>query len=386
MSDDTVDFTFHCGEIIFGRGKVMQLGGIARRFGRTAMICTRGREMEKHGYLGQACASLKEARVGYGVVNLPANEPLIEEIDAISDRVRAEKPDLIIGLGGGSTLDTCKAVAGMATNPGTVVDYLEGAGRNLTLTLPALPCIAIPTTAGTGAEVTKNAVITRKHVFKKSLRSPFLIPVVALLDPDLTKSMPAFVTAETGMDAFTQLIESFISIKAQPIPRQLSLHGIQLVGKYLVPAVENGADMEAREGMMLASLLSGLALANSGLGAVHGIAAALGAVCDIPHGRACAMLLPHVMPLNLPERREAFQTMVCAFSGCCKIADGLPEEFLQKIECLGKRTGIEKTFSPDEVNESHLPALVRESRGSSMKGNPVELTDRQIENIIRKLL
>jgi alcohol dehydrogenase class IV len=384
--DNFMDFTFHCGEIIFGCGKVRQVGEVALRFGRKAILCTRGIEMERHGHLGRICESLKSAGVEYSILNLPANEPLVEEIDLNSERVRTQKPDLIIGMGGGSTLDTCKALAGLATNPGSIVDYLEGAGRNLSLMVPALPSIAIPTTAGTGTEVTKNAVISKKNLYKKSVRSPYLIPAVALLDPDLTESLPAFITAETGMDAFTQLIESYISVKAQPIPQVLSLYGIQLVGKYLVRAVENGADMEAREGMMLASLLSGLALANSGLGAVHGIAAALGAVCDIPHGRACAMLLPQVIPLDLPVRWEAFQAMACAFVSCCKTTDHSPEDFLQKIECLGRRIGIQTAFSPDEVNESHVPALVRESRGSSMKGNPIELTDQQIENIIRKLL
>jgi alcohol dehydrogenase class IV len=381
-----MDFTFHCGEIIFGRGKIEQTGQLARRFGRKAMICTRGTEMAHHGFLGRLCDSLKKENIDFDVFNLPANEPMVEEIDLGAARARAQKPDVIIALGGGSTLDTGKAIAGLAVNPGGISDYLEGVGRDLTLTIPALPFIAIPTTAGTGTEVTKNAVITKKHEFKKSIRSPYLLPKIAVLDPDLTVSVPSFITAETGMDALTQLIESYISIKAQPIPQALAVHGIHLVGKHLCGAVENGADMEAREGMMLASLLSGLALANSGLGAAHGIAAALGAVCDIPHGRACAMLLPHVMKINLPACTDAYLKIAPAFCESCTLDAKAPEHFIEKVECLSKRIGIPPVFFPDEVDEKQIPELIEKSRGSSMSGNPIRLTDSQIADILRKLL
>jgi len=312
----------------------------------------------------------------------------VEEVDLGAEQARNEKPDVIIGVGGGSAIDTAKAISGLVTNPGSVADYLEGVGRGRQITNPSVPYIAVPTTAGTGAEVTKNAVISSKEQkFKKSVRSSHLIPNVALLDPELTITLPAKMTAETGMDALTQLIESYVSSKAQPIPEALAIYGIRMAGKYLARAVQDGQDIEAREGMLLASLLSGIALANSGLGAAHGIAAALGAVAQIPHGRACAMLLPKVMRLNFPACEQKFADIGEALGARASMTKTeKAEEAVRIVERLCRAIGIPPKFAGTELSESMIPAIVAGSRGSSMQGNPIVLSDEQIEGIVRELI
>jgi alcohol dehydrogenase class IV len=384
-----MDFTFYSpDEIIFGCGKIDDIGKVASRFGRKAMICLRGSSIEKHGILEKVRLSLSQAGVDCFVERFPSGEPIVSDIDQGARLAREKQPDLIIGVGGGSTIDTAKAISGMATHDGSVVDYLEGVGRGWTLSKPTLPFIAVPTTAGTGAEVTKNAVIaSREGKYKKSIRSALLVPDVALLDPELSLTVPADITAETGMDALTQLIESYVSIKAQPIPTALALYGIELCGKYLQRACRNGGDKEAREGMMLASLLSGLALANSGLGAAHGIAAALGAIAEVPHGRACAMLLPGVMRLNLPHVTKQFAEIGRRLGLKDRQNERLlAEEMVEYVEALCQKIGIPTRLGAKGQFDHLIPQLVAGSQGSSMKGNPVVLSEEQIESVIKSIL
>lgn len=381
-----MDFTFYtAGEIIFGPGKLKQIGELALRFGKNAMIVTRGDALFANGTMDHLKAALKEAGVRYFQFNPPAGEPTVSDVDKGADIARRETPDVIIGIGGGSSIDLGKAISGLATNPGSVQDYLEGVGKELQIENQSVPYIAVPTTAGTGSEVTKNAVISSDGPgFKKSIRSPFLIPNVALLDPELTMSLPANVTAETGMDALTQLIEAYVSSKKQPIPRALCLQGIKLAGAHLRRAVEMPLDLEAREAMHLASLLSGMALANSGLGAAHGIAAALGALAGVPHGRACAILLPHVMRENLASCIKDY----CDIADALNVGAGLPPEkkaqmAVESVAYLAEDIQIPKTLS---IDKSLLPELIKASQGSSMKGNPVVLSDEQIGAILEKII
>jgi alcohol dehydrogenase class IV len=314
-------------------------------------------------------------------------EPTVVDVDQGAELAREYKPDVVIGLGGGSSMDTAKAIAVMMVHPGSVADYLEGVGSGQ-ITHPGIPFIAIPTTAGTGAEVTKNAVITGSaQKYKKSLRSEHLVARVALLDPELTVSLPGPLTAETGMDAYTQLIESYISLKAQPIPQALALYGVPLVDKYLGTAVRHGSDLEAREAMLLAGLLSGIALANSGLGAAHGIAAALGAVCGIPHGRACAMLLPKVLEFNLPSCITPYCQLygqLTTFTVDSELAAA--EAFVNRVERLSRDIGIPQSFTPAELPVDKVPEVAAASFGSSMSGNPVKMEEHDIEKLIRKLI
>ncbi len=384
-----MDFSFYsAGEIIFGSGRIQDLESLIRRFGSRALIVTRGKSLDQSGTLKNISTQLENAGITFEIINFKSGEPVVSDIDKGADAAGRQKPDVVIGIGGGSALDTGKAISGMATNPGSVMDYLEGVGKGLTLKEKSIPYIAVPTTAGTGTEVTKNAVISSvEGRYKKSIRSPLLIPDIALLDPDLTLSLPSQVTAETGMDALTQLVEAYVSRKAQPIPQALSIYGIGLVGKFLKQSVFSGSDVKAREGMLLASLLSGLALANSGLGGVHGIAAALGAVCQVSHGRACAMLLPWVMKENLSSCQKGYAEIGSALFGITDNDEKLAADMtVDKVKELVHSIGIPEKFGPGEIDENDIPELVKGSQGSSMKGNPVDLSDATIEKILRQLI
>ncbi|MEP0843728.1 MAG: iron-containing alcohol dehydrogenase, partial [Phycisphaerae bacterium] len=232
-------------------------------------------------------------------------EPTVRMIEEGVKRARAGGRGLVIGIGGGSAIDAAKAIAAMAANEGELLDYLEVIGKGRALSRPPLPCVAIPTTAGTGAEVTRNAVLgSPAHRVKVSLRHPLMLPKLAVVDPDLTDGLPPSLTAFTGLDALTQLIEPFVSVKATPLTDALCREGIERAARALPRVYRDGGDAAAREEMCLASLLGGLALANAGLGAVHGLAGPIGGMFPAPHGAVCAALLPHATAINIRALRE----------------------------------------------------------------------------------
>jgi len=382
-----MEFTFQSpGEIVFARGAIDQLPARCAAFGRRLLLCLRGDHFQNSSHFSRLRSHLDDLQMELTVFDLQDGEPQAGDIGAGAALARKSGAEIITAIGGGSCIDTGKAVAALATNPGEVMDYLEGVGTRV-LRLPPLPFVAVPTTAGTGAEATQNAVIISPlRQAKKSLRSALLLPRLALLDPLLTLSMPQTLTAETGMDAVTQLIESYTSVKAQPMPQALAVKGLRLAGSCLHRAFANGSDAQAREGMLLASLLSGLALANSGLGAAHGIAAALGAHLHIPHGRACAMLLPAVMAANRSVCTAGYADVYRALSGDAGATDDKAADLaVNWVLDLTEKLAIPKKLSM-RVNEPLIKDLVRDSRGSSMNGNPRALTDDEIETIIRGLL
>ncbi len=383
-----MDFTFHTvNEIVFGRGRLQELPRLAASFGQKVLICLRGEHFIHSGALQKLEADFTAAHLEINLFKLPDGEPTIEDVRIGVTTIHQTEAEVVVAIGGGSCIDTAKAMAALATNPGEVSEYLEGIGQGI-IRQPPLPFIAVPTTAGTGAEATKNAVIIEPKLrAKKSMRSPLLLPKIALLDAELTLSLPPRITAETGMDALTQLIESYVSAKAQPIPQALALKGIRLAGNYLHRAYVDGNDIDAREGMMLASLLSGMALANSGLGAAHGIAAALGALADVPHGRACAMLLPHVMRANRDVCVQRFAEIYYALSGEALRNDQLAaDKAIAFIDQLVAELAIPRKLPSQSISKQLLAELVKASRGSSMKGNPRELADGEIEGILAELL
>ena len=274
------------GRILFGSGKIKELAAIASSLGSRALFVT-GRNAER----AQSHADRTEANgVATRILTL-TGEPTIANVQQGVKAARTFNADLIVGFGGGSAIDAAKAIAALATNPGEPLDYLEVIGRGQPLTAKPLPSIAIPTTAGTGAEVTKNAVLASpEHRVKVSLRHPLMLPDVAIVDPDLTLSTPPEITASTGLDALTQLIEPFTCRRANPMTDGLCREGIVRAARSLNRACANGSDAAAREDMALASLFGGLALANSGLGAVHGFAGPVGGMFPAPHGAVCAAL------------------------------------------------------------------------------------------------
>ena len=293
--------------ILFGPGVVDEVPKLAREFGHRAFFV-----VNRSGFAHPLFEKLKSSNfdpLPYSV----RGEPTIQSVQDAIHHARQGGCDLVIAMGGGSCMDTGKAVAVLLSNPGDLGDYLEIVGSGRAFENTAAPYIAIPTTAGTGSEVTRNAVITLpdQHL-KVSLRSPFMLPLQAVVDPELTYGLPPDVTAETGLDALTQLIEPFLCNAPTPLTDAVCRDGIPRIARSLLAAYKNGGDMKAREDMSLASLFGGMALANARLGAVHGIASPIGGMIPAPHGAICARLLPLVLETNLNalnRRQPDFQVL-----------------------------------------------------------------------------
>jgi len=301
--------------------------------------------------------------------------------------------DTVIGLGGGSVLDAGKAISALATNHGDIFDYLEIVGKGQPLTNAPLPYIAIPTTAGTGTEVTRNAVLeSPSHGVKVSLRSPLMLPSLALVDPELTYSLPPEITASSGLDALTQLIEPFVSVKANPMTDAICREGIRHAAKSLRQAYHNGADASAREGMSLASLFGGMALANAALGAVHGFAGPLGGMLHAPHGAICARLLPLVMEANIKAlvSRHAGHVAIERYIEIAQIVTGdknaSAQDGVKWVSDLVSELNI-PPLSAHGMNESQIPEAVEKTlNASSFKGNPIALGEGELRDVLERAL
>jgi alcohol dehydrogenase class IV len=382
--------------ILFGWGRRCELPQAVKSIGKRALLVTGSRTLESNGTIATFVDSLKEAGIAVEQIAAQSREPEVADVDAAARSLRTlpvRDGDFLLAVGGGSAIDLGKAVAAMAVNRAGegVRDYLEGVGRGLTLTVPPLPIVAVPTTAGTGSEATKNAVISScDPPFKKSLRSEALLPQLVVVDPELTVSAPPSVTAQSGMDALTQLIESFLSRRAKPVPRALCRQGIPLALNSLVEAVEQPASRTARENMAHAAFLSGVALANSGLGMAHGVAAALGVHCRVPHGLACAVMLPAALETNrrvsLPLIAEIGRTALEGRRTSELDDEQAAESAVATIADIGRRIGIPGRLSEIGVTAERIPDLVRSSRGNSMNGNPRELSDDELAAILEGLL
>ncbi len=374
------------GRILFGRGRLKEVGEIARRFGRRALVVT-GRETGRAVPLTDILhASGVEAHL------FPAaGEPSIQTVEAATEM--ALGLDMVIAMGGGSVIDTAKAVAALRANGGRLLDYLEVIGRNKPLRQPSIPCIAIPTTAGTGAEVTRNSVLgSPEHKVKVSLRGPTVLPRVAVVDPELTLSLPPHVTAFTGMDALTQLIEPFTCNRANPLTDALCREGMKRVARSLPAAFHDGSNMAAREDMCAASLFGGLALANAGLGAVHGFAGPIGGMFDAPHGALCAALLPRVMHVNQRalRAREPQGEVLRRYDEVARILtgrqDARAEDGVQWVEALVTELKI-PALQLHGIQPPDFPAIIEKAqRSSSMKANPVQLTAEELNGALEKAL
>jgi alcohol dehydrogenase class IV len=316
-------------------------------------------------------------------------EPTVE---AVQEGARAAgECEMVIGLGGGSVLDAGKAIAALVTNRGDVLDYLEVIGKGQPLVHAPLPYIAIPTTAGTGAEVTRNAVLeSTQHSVKVSLRSPLMLPRLALVDPELTYTLPPEITASSGLDALTQLIEPFVSMKANPMTDAICREGMQYAGRSLRRAYRNGADKEARAGMSIASLFGGLALANAALGAAHGFAGPLGGILHAPHGVLCARFLPLVMAANLKalQSRQPEHPAWGRYGEAARILTNNPEatayDGVQWASDLVDDLNIPR-LSTYGMTQQDFPQVVQKTQhASSFKGNPIVLSEKELTEILEK--
>lgn len=373
---------FGVGRIVFGRGEFRRAGELAAGLGRSALVIYNG-----PGQVESLCDRLKSAGVSSHVCR-QRGEPVVGDVDSAVAEARQHGCDLVIGLGGGSAIDAAKAAAALLANGGSAVDYMEVVGKAQKITKTAAPWIAIPTTAGTGAEATRNAVIgLPDKKFKASIRSELLLPRVALIDPELGVGVPPAVTASSGMDALCQCVESFTSSGANAMTIPFSLEGIRRAGRSLEECFRNGANLEAREDMAIAALFSGIALTSAGLGAVHGFAAPLGANFPVPHGTVCAALLPLIIRENVRACRGQSSAESRATVRRYAIAGRLlaPKERLSEeeaIEAAVRRTSELATalqippLSQFGMNESDIPAMVALARkASSMRFNPVVLSD-----------
>jgi alcohol dehydrogenase class IV len=374
--------------IIFGPGTLSQVGPLAVDMGHRAFVVM-GRTMERAKPLWDV---LTEYDLDIATYNV-SGEPTIDLVLQGVFRARASKCDVVIGFGGGSAIDTGKAIAAMLTNKGEPLDYLEVIGRGKKITQAPAPYIAIPTTSGTGAEVTRNAVLdSPSHRVKVSLRSPLMLPRLAIVDPELTYGLPPDLTASTGLDALTQVLEPYVSHLANPLTDAICREGMQRAARSLRRAYENGGDTAAREDMALVSLCGGLALANAKLGAVHGFAGPFGGMYPAPHGATCAALLPHVMavnvqalqaraPDNLALQRYDEVAQLLTGSNQATANNGVKwvQELVQDLQVPGLSTyGLTESDFSDLIGQAQ--------KASSMKGNPIELTVEELGEILERAL
>lgn len=374
--------------IIFGAGTLEQVGRIVRPAGRRALVVT-GSQPQRAGKLLDVLAAGGISTTTFAV----AGEPELATIDNGTAFAKQENCDLVVAFGGGSVMDAGKAIAAMLTNEGELLDYLEIIGRGRTLGRPAAPFFAIPTTAGSGAEVTRNAVLASPgHKIKVSLRSPHMLAAAAVIDPELTYDLPPALTASTGLDALTQLLEPYVCLRANPMTDGLCLEGMTRAARSLRVAFNNGHDRAAREDMAAAGLLGGLALANAGLGAVHGFAGPIGGMFAAPHGAVCAALLPHVMTANINALRERqpesaalgrYRRVACLLAGDPDAtADAGVECVRQLVEDLRIPPLHAYGIGPD-----HVATLVAHAaNASSMKANPIVLTPEELTDTLRHAL
>jgi alcohol dehydrogenase class IV len=389
MSSGLMFFEFATARrILFGRGRVKDAASAAASLGRRALLVT-GNNPKRTDFLVH---DLKEQDVSCRLISI-SGEPTIPRVEEGVKAAKEAQCDFCIAFGGGSVLDAGKAIAALMTNPGPVTQYLEVVGNDRPLANPGAPCICIPTTAGTGSEVTRNAVlVSPEHRVKVSLRSPDMLPTLAVVDPELTFSLPPSITASTGLDALTQLIEPFVCNAKNSLTDAICREGIRRASLWLPLACSEGQNAQARENMALASLFGGLALANARLGAIHGLAATLGGMFPIPHGVICARLLPIVMHANLRILRSQSRssTELIAYEEVAQLLTRRPsaeaEEGVDWVRQLCSELSVPH-FSSYGVTEKDLPAAAAQARkSSSIRGNPVPLTVEELTEILKEAL
>lgn len=374
--------------ILFGAGAFHNAGALAAEMGWRALIAS-GFDLERSQPLLQSLATA-------GVVptlHLVSGEPSLETVRAGVRLARQQSCDLVIGFGGGSAIDAGKAIAALAKNPGDVLDYLEVVGRGQRLQEISLPFIAIPTTAGTGAEVTRNAVISvPDNGVKASLRGPSMLPKLALVDPELTMSLPPAITANTGMDALTQLIEPFVCNQPNPLVDAICREGMRYSARSLKQAYVDGGNLARREDLCLASLFSGLALANARLGAVHGLAGVLGGMFAAPHGAVCARLLPLVYEINTHamQRRQPDHPALSRFIEIARLLTGDPsasqEDGVIWLRELSRELDIQPLRVYGVEHRDFAEVIDKSAGASSMKGNPIQLTSEELQQVLERAL
>jgi len=379
--------------IEFGVGAVCKLPELAARHGNRVLLVTGAQSFETSAYAPPLLEGLRQRGLSWDTVKV-SGEPSPELVDDAVRRFRDDGFAVVIGVGGGSALDAAKAIAGLLKPANSVIDHLEGVGPELPYRGPATPFIAVPTTAGTGSEATKNAVLSRRGPdgFKKSFRDDALMADAAIVDPDLLVGCPPALIAANGMDALTQLLESYVSTKSNPFTDALALSGLRAVRDGLIAWYEGGASAaEARANMAYASLLSGICLAQTGLGSVHGLASPLGALFPIPHGVVCGTLVAAATRVNIEamESREPESPALGKYAAVGRLLSGSHgkratenrNQLSRVLEDWTQRMAL-PALSSLGVARTDVDCIVAGSRGSSMKTNPIVLTDDEIRSVV----
>jgi alcohol dehydrogenase class IV len=375
-----VNFEFAVpSRIIFGEGRLADVPKIVSAMGSRALVV--------EGRSGRAESLVRQlGDVGLATTTLQvSSEPTVALVEAGLAQARRERCDVVVALGGGSVVDAGKAISALLTNDAPVRDYLEVIGKARPLANRAAPFIAIPTTAGTGAEVTRNAVLMAEdEQVKVSLRSPLMLPAVAVIDPELTYSLPPSVTASTGLDALTQCIEPFVSPQANPLSDAVAREGMHRASGALLRAFRDGSDREARRDMAVASLCGGLALANAKLGAVHGFASPLCGMFPVPHGMACARLLPLITEINVRAIRARMPNAAAVgrYDEVARIVTGDASARAEDAAVWLRELVAELSvpgLASYGVKGGDIPRVVAAARqASSMQGNPIVLTEAEL--------
>lgn len=383
--------------IRFGPGRIVELGEVVALLGKRAWLVGSDRGLRQSTAKEQIEKSLSQAGIPWQIVATSCGEPTVDQVAAALAALPGDRSGVVVvAVGGGSAIDLAKAVAAMATNlpantsgqdidyDTAVSDHLEGVGRCLAIQHWPLPLVAVPTTAGTGAEATRNAVIScPRRRLKKSMRSWMMVPRAAIVDPHLTVSCDRATTAATGLDCITQLIESFVCRFKRPLPRALALDGLVQAVRALPRVLRDPADLEARGAMSHAALLSGMALANAGLGMAHGVAAALGVECGTPHGVACALMLPVAIRVNSPVACADFAMLERSIDPAASTDDGIAAAaLLTRIQQLCLEAGVPQRLSAVGLRPERLNWLAENSGGSSLRGNPVEIDSASLREIL----
>ena len=379
--------------IIFGDGVIQQVPQLAAEFGRRALLITGAKSFVQSQQWLILTQTLKAD--GFTFEHAAVNgEPSPALVDELAAHFRHAKIEVVIGIGGGSVLDAAKAIAGLLRVENSVMDYLEGVGPELPYQGPEVPFIAVPTTAGTGSEATKNAVLSKPGAggFKKSFRHEKLVPKYAVVDPELFASCPQALIAANGMDALTQLLESYVSLKANPLTDALALSGIRAVRYSLLPWYRNEDDVaQHRQAMAYAAMLSGITLAQVGLGSVHGLAAPLGAFFPMPHGVVCGTLVAACTEANIRalESRAADHLALSKYADVGRLLDDASTlsddaacEALVDILAEWTETLALPRLSSYGMTEEDIPRVVENCRGSSMKTNPIMLDDTEVAAVL----
>lgn len=374
--------------IIVERGGLKHIGKLTKSFSQRVLL------------VGRLASDDTKKAIEYlnneGCIVIPVNvkgEPSVDSINEILAVSRENQCEVVVAIGGGSVLDSGKTIAALMTNTNDIMDYLEVIGNGVPVSKKSLPFIAVPTTSGTGAEATKNAtILSAAHKVKVSIRSPYMLPDVVLLDPELTISVPKDVTASTGLDALTQVLEPYVSKMANPITDAFAKEGLTRASRSLKKAYDHGDDIDAREDMAIVSLFGGIALANAKLGAVHGFAGVLGGMFPIPHGVVCARLLPFVTRKNIEvlNARDTQNPAVKRYEDVAKILTQNPDakalDGVIWLEELCNHLDV-ASLSHFGVKEEHFDEIIKKAmNASSMKGNPIELTYDELKDILQQAL